>query len=392
MKSDPDRNFEDVLDECLARLNGGETLDAVLDEHAELAVELRPLLGMAAALRAAPVPRPRAAAVAAGKQKVLAAFAAQVTPVDARNRRQRLRARLAPASVGNAPRWRYAFGTVLALILATSGAVAASSSSLPGDALYPVKQSVENLRLALAAGAESREALEQHFDEQRLLEVQSLVQMRRQTTATFTDALQARGANGWWTIGPFAVRVTTDTAITGQPAVGSRVRALVRVEDDGTLTALQISEAPTHLREPEHDAEELEFVSPLPAVSDDHEQGRDAEAHTPTPVTHDGEAGEDAGSAHDAAPSTSAPFAPTPARNPEPTDTGAREHTVPRATSRSIPHQPEATEPPRHAEPTGPAQLPAATESPAHDAAQPATTEPPHDAGGGGGHEGNGGD
>ena len=71
-------DFETTLDECLVRLDRGENLDACLAAFPGLAADLRPLLEMASGLRAAAPPRAGVEAVAAGKQRVMAAFAAQL--------------------------------------------------------------------------------------------------------------------------------------------------------------------------------------------------------------------------------------------------------------------------------------------------------------------------
>lgn len=366
-----DADFETVLDTCLARIHGGDNPDACLQAYPALADELRPLLLLATGLRAAPVPRARPESVAGGKQKVLAAFvaASQPLPPVAQGRRQLLAAWLGRSLGTGADRnirlvLRFALGILLALVLGTTGAFAASSNSLPGDALYPVKQSFESLRLSLTVDSQSRHALEAQFESQRLTEIQALIQSRRQATAEFEDVLHAVGDNGWWTIGPFAVGVTESTVIAGQPATGDRVHVQVRVQDDGTLAALRVSVA-------EHDQDEsdhrsgtsgLQFVSPLPTGTATHEAARDQPTETPR-------AGEpEVDREHQVAPT------PEPAQQVLPTD---------------VPHAPSATEPALHPQPTDapvhhsePTPLPAAPLSPATAPARhpEPTAEPHHDA------------
>src|SRR5574341_1367096 len=47
--------------------------------------------------------------------------------------------------------WAFAFVLVAVLIAATSGVVAASTTSLPGETLYPVQRLSENVQLFLAS-------------------------------------------------------------------------------------------------------------------------------------------------------------------------------------------------------------------------------------------------
>ena len=281
-------DFEAVLDECLARIESGESAETCLRAYPALADELRPLLAMARGLRTVPAPRARPEAVAAGKQRVLAAFSAERSRRGApSNPLQRLAARLAGIlRFGPVTHSRYALrfalGILIALGLGTTSAVAASARSLPGDVLYPVKQSVESLRLALAFDSQSKQALKTQFDSQRLLEIQSLVQMRRQTTVEFEDMLQAIGDNGWWTIGPFAVQVNDGTVVLGQPQPGGRVRVQVRIQENGTLAALHVSEETDHSAEHQSGLDGMQFASPIPAATPTHE----AEHELLTTETH----------------------------------------------------------------------------------------------------------
>ena len=69
-----DRQFSDVLDECLTLLTeDGVSVEACLARYPEHAAELRPLLEMAVEMRRMPRPKPRRAAVDAGKERMLAA-------------------------------------------------------------------------------------------------------------------------------------------------------------------------------------------------------------------------------------------------------------------------------------------------------------------------------
>lgn len=69
--------------------------------------------------------------------------------------------------------WAFAFVLVAVLIAATSGVVAASTTSLPGETLYPVKRLSENVQLFLAS-EQDRPALHVSFAENRLAEIEAL--------------------------------------------------------------------------------------------------------------------------------------------------------------------------------------------------------------------------
>ena len=72
-------------------------------------------------------------------------------------------------------RWATALAIVLALIITSTGTVAASAGSLPGETLYPVKRFVEGAQWRLASG-DKRPALHIKFAETRLSEIESLAE------------------------------------------------------------------------------------------------------------------------------------------------------------------------------------------------------------------------
>ena len=136
-------NINDALDDCLDRLLEGETVDQCLSRYPADTEELRPLLEVAGAtMRAASSVTYRAEARARGLNSLTQALAARSAP---RNRwipwlgwRSRL---VMPLAIG----------LVAALVTtgAAVGASAASSSSVPGEPLYWVKTTRENISLML---------------------------------------------------------------------------------------------------------------------------------------------------------------------------------------------------------------------------------------------------
>lgn len=126
----------------------------------DVAPALREALTTARVVRATPRPALSNAAVARIERRALEKFRAQ-----SRHARRPLQFSFA--------RWAIASAVVLALILASTGTVAASASSLPGETLYPIKRFVEGAQLSLASG-DKRPALHIKFAETRLSEIESL--------------------------------------------------------------------------------------------------------------------------------------------------------------------------------------------------------------------------
>ncbi len=126
-----------ILDECLAALNQGESLEACLARYPEHVEELRTHLLLAQQLSRTPRHEPRQGAQSAAWQ--------------------RFRTRAEDIRLGRAPRFSINIGwmrplaiaaaVVLAVLVAGGGAIYASQDSLPDSPLYRVKLATEDVRL-----------------------------------------------------------------------------------------------------------------------------------------------------------------------------------------------------------------------------------------------------
>lgn len=68
------KNFEIILEECITRLQAGESVPAILATYPQLADRLQPLLYAAAHGRDLSKPQPSREARAAGRDQVIAAW------------------------------------------------------------------------------------------------------------------------------------------------------------------------------------------------------------------------------------------------------------------------------------------------------------------------------
>ena len=150
------REFEAILDECLQRLLEGESVEQCLARYPEQAAELEPLLQVALAAREASAIEPRPEFKAQVRYRLQSALA-----IKGRQRR------------GLRIRWQWALpiAIVLLLILAGGSTVAASSASLPDEHLYPVKTTVERIRLWLSPTDMGKAQLHAQFVNRRMEEI-----------------------------------------------------------------------------------------------------------------------------------------------------------------------------------------------------------------------------
>jgi uncharacterized membrane protein YgcG len=168
-------NIYDILELCLQELENGADLETVLARYPDLVSELRPILKASIMARAQSVAGPSPDAVRRGRAKLLQ-HAAQM-----REAKVAPRKRMIPFFQ------RLAISFTLAALFLSSGTglVSASSSALPGENLYPVKLTWENVRLFFTFNEEYRETLEHAFENERLHEVNELLVEGRHETIQF---------------------------------------------------------------------------------------------------------------------------------------------------------------------------------------------------------------
>ena len=212
----------EIFDECLLQLQNGIALEKVLGNYPAQAAELRPLLETAQRLAKAAGAPPMYI-----RQRSRVGFLEKAARLSRRNQ----------VSTWQRTSMRLAGAVVLALVLVFSGiwgVSQTSASSLPGDRLYPVKRSVENMRLQFAPNDASRQNLEQEFDERRKSEVQELIKDKRSAPVTFSGAAE-RDSRGDWTVNGIPVEIPQ--VDQGELSVGHEVEIEGVSKEDGRVWA-----------------------------------------------------------------------------------------------------------------------------------------------------------
>ncbi len=218
-----------ALETCLQALEQGETLDAALARFPALADELRPILETSLHARS---------------------LGDSAVPGDAQRRgRAKLLQRAAEIrEAKRAPRrtWIFAFRPVavalmlVAFFLSSTGLVRASSTSLPGDNLYPVKRTWEDLRLVFVSTEQEREDLELAYENERLEEINELLAEGRTETVSFVGYVTAQ-TDSQWTVAGVPVVISSETSLPTDPiTVGAAVMVTGRTDAQGFLVAQSI--------------------------------------------------------------------------------------------------------------------------------------------------------
>ena len=159
-------NFATVLDECVELVRKGEAdIQACLARYPEYSEDLRGLLETALAFQDGGVPEPNHQAMDQGRERLLKAV-----------EERRLAQARSPGFLGRllgspALKWAGAMAGLAALLLVGGGVALASGESLPGDALYPVKRGMEDVRLVLTPSKAGKASFHIALAENRAVEL-----------------------------------------------------------------------------------------------------------------------------------------------------------------------------------------------------------------------------
>ncbi|MBC8335431.1 MAG: hypothetical protein ISR59_08165 [Anaerolineales bacterium] len=182
-------DFDSILDLCIERMAAGESLDACLADYPEHANELEALLKITQSLYTLPPLNSAESAAQAGLQAMVDKVdeAPLVLPFFLRTKTRFTSffegiSKTIFFSKENLMLRRPLFATFLVLIALFAGTTmtaAAAQDALPGDALYAVKTSVEDLRLSMSwdTAAEAEQSL--LLANQRLEEINELLAQNR---------------------------------------------------------------------------------------------------------------------------------------------------------------------------------------------------------------------
>ena len=181
--------LENILDVCIARLQAGEPLASVLaDSPPELREALQPLLVLAADLNQLEEPHSSPAVVQAGEQHMLSHVQpANPAPGFLSNlimniERQINQIKTIFSKENNMFRKPVVVIAIIVALIVGGGAVTAvaAQSALPGDFIYPVKTTLEDVRIRTAFDSGSEARLSIQYTGERLEEISRLMAADRE--------------------------------------------------------------------------------------------------------------------------------------------------------------------------------------------------------------------
>lgn len=233
------REFDDILNECLERLLvGGETVEECLASYPEQADDLKPLLQTALATKKALAIEPRPEFIARARYQFVTALGETASRKGRRFFAWRLR-------------WATAVATVLILLLAGGGVVVAANNSMPDGPLYQVKLATEQVQLRLTPSALSRTKLHARLADKRVAEI---IYMAQKGDARLVALVTQRLDNHLVMIASLAVAQRGEGSLLGEalqpPALEADIKSgegfAPQNGDMGELVALLEHYAATH--------------------------------------------------------------------------------------------------------------------------------------------------
>jgi hypothetical protein len=242
------RLFE-TLEFCLRDIEQGADVGVNLARHPDLAGELRPILEASVKAKAMAVPAPSGEVFRRNRAKLLQ------HAVEMRERK------VAPPSrrIWSVPLRRalVMLAVVVLLFVSGTGLVRASSTSLPGDNLYPVKRIWERMSLWFTFDTAIREKLEYEHENERLEELSELLALGRSAKVDFAGYVTRQSLNEWRVSG-ITVFISFDTRLPNEQVVtGAAVRVRGQTVDGG-VAAERVELLPPDSRLPEVEKDEYE--------------------------------------------------------------------------------------------------------------------------------------
>ena len=115
-----------------------------------------------------------------------------------------------------------------------------SSRATPGDRFYPLKRFFEDTRLSLTNVPSQRVELEKIFDDERIKEIDALMQVSQGANVDFSAGLIEADENGEWLVGDYKVLVRPETEYVGRVYRGIYVTVYGTLQEDGIIEANRI--------------------------------------------------------------------------------------------------------------------------------------------------------
>ena len=267
-------NVYEILEKCLSEIEQGADVDTVLFRYPEFADELRPILEASVQAKGMAVPAPSSDVVRRNRTKILQHAA------EMRESKVKSSSRIWSASLR---RVTVTLVVVVMLFVSGTGLVRAASTTIPGDNLYPVKRTWEDVLLLFTFNSQIKEQLEFEHENERLEELNELFAEGRSAKVDFAGYVTRQTGNEWRVSG-VSVVISPQTDLPNEPVtIGDAVRIVGQTQSDGTVLANRVELLPVGAKLPEGKDDESEneqedHEEQSPQIEEDSNSGSENEA------------------------------------------------------------------------------------------------------------------
>ena len=267
-------NVYEILEKCLSEIEQGADVDTVLFRYPEFADELRPVLEASVQAKGMAVPAPSSDVVRRNRAKILQHAA------EMRESKVKSSSRIWSASLR---RVTVTLVVVVMLFVSGTGLVRAASTTIPGDNLYPVKRTWEDVLLLFTFNSQIKEQLEFEHENERLEELNELFAEGRSAKVDFAGYVTRQTGNEWRVSG-VSVVISPQTDLPNEPVtIGDAVRIVGQTQSDGTVLANRVELLPVgaklpEVKDDESENEQEDHEEQSPQIEEDSNSGSENEA------------------------------------------------------------------------------------------------------------------
>ena len=230
-------NLYEALEVCLEAMEQGVDIETSLARYPDIADELRPILQTSIVAREKTAFTPSADMMRRNRAKFIQHATvmreAMVKPSLSRNWFTSLR------------RVAVVLAVLAIVFLSGTGLVQASSRTLPGDNLYPVKRTWEDVSLLFTFDLTRRESLEIEHENERLEECYELIAEGRSAEVDFAGIITEQNGNKWLVSG-ITIVISPQTDFHDGPVfVGDAVRVFGVIQSNDSVLVERVDQLPS---------------------------------------------------------------------------------------------------------------------------------------------------
>src|SRR5688500_11124680 len=239
-------NLYEALESCLHDIENGADVEAVLLRYSDIADELRPIVQASVNAKSLAAPDPSVDVMQRNRARLLQrASEMRASKAGSLPRFPWLRGRNKTSGVVQLRRLAVTLIVLAALFASGTGLVRAASTTLPGDNLYPVKRTWEDVTLLFTFDLQQRESLAVEHENERLEECYELIAEGRSARVDFAGMITQQNGDEWLVSG-ITIVISPQTDFHDGPVfVGDPVRVFGFLQSNDSVLVERIDQLPS---------------------------------------------------------------------------------------------------------------------------------------------------